>query len=317
VSATLDITTARCEALISTLAIPDPFDMGSFLTSVAERRGKPIKLISTIPGAGQMCGMLISTTEVDYIYSSENLSPLQAQHTKMHEVGHLLFGHGTRESGAGTPDLAESLHLLLPTLSAELVRHILGRTAYATEQEREAELFASLVLAPTTGAWRPTLGDLPARERIHRATRRLTPLWQLVTNAFPHVQLDAPPLSRAARSEYRLYRRVLEIRDAQLALRPYIPPEASAQALAASRERNLDPLAADVLLEAMELAAALNAYRTGQPPHPEFDNAIPAKHSPVPPDLLAEAQWLTKVASTLHYAPDARPRPRNPTAKQA
>ncbi|MGW4528412.1 hypothetical protein [Amycolatopsis sp. NPDC004378] len=140
----------RCEALIDTLIIPRPFDIDRFLAALAEKRGKKIKLIPGRLGADQPCGMLISTTEIDYIYCASNVPPLQSQHTVMHEVGHLLFDHCTSSSSCDeAPRVAgdDALRLLLPTLSPALVRRILGRTVYATDQEREAELFASLVLA--------------------------------------------------------------------------------------------------------------------------------------------------------------------------
>lgn len=140
----------RCEELIDTLVIPRPFDIDHFLASLAEKRGKQIQLIPGRLGADQPCGMLISTTEIDYIYCASNVSPLQSQHTVMHEVGHLLFDHCTSVSDCGeAPRVAgdDALRLLLPTLSPALVRRILGRTIYATDQEREAELFASLVLS--------------------------------------------------------------------------------------------------------------------------------------------------------------------------
>lgn len=148
-SITPDDVTARCEEMIGTLVIPRPFDIDRFLAILAEKRGKRIQLVPTNLGADQPCGMLISTTEVDYIACADNVPPLQSQHTVMHEVGHLLFNHGTASSGCGEPPRvanADALHLLLPNLSPALVQRILGRTVYASAQEREAELFASLVL---------------------------------------------------------------------------------------------------------------------------------------------------------------------------
>lgn len=149
-SIVLEEMTVRCEELIDTLIIPRPFDIDLFLATVAETRGRKIKLIPGRLGADQPCGMLISTTDIDYIYCADNVPPLQSQHTVMHEVGHLLFDHCTSASSCGeTPRVAgdDALRLLLPTLSPALVRRVLGRTVYASDQEREAELFASLVLS--------------------------------------------------------------------------------------------------------------------------------------------------------------------------
>jgi hypothetical protein len=150
VSTTQDDMTTRCEDMISTLIIPRPFDIDRFLAILSETRGRSIQLIPTSPDADLPCGMLISTDVADYIYFVDNVSPLQSQHTVMHEVGHLVFNHGATSDTCDQPPYAsgtEALQVLLPNLAPGLVRRILGRTMYACEQEREAELFASLVLA--------------------------------------------------------------------------------------------------------------------------------------------------------------------------
>lgn len=160
--------------------------------------------------------------------------------------------------------------------------------------------------ATFTGWW-PAVRNLPIRWQVRHATRRLTPLWKRVIEDVPQVQLDEVDdkhLTRAERDEYRLYRRTLEIRDAQLALRPYIPPGIPGWALAAAGERGLDPVAGDVLLEAAELGAALDAHRAGRRHHPENVDVVMAQHSPATPDLLAEARWLIRVGTALRRDPD-------------
>jgi hypothetical protein len=160
--------------------------------------------------------------------------------------------------------------------------------------------------ATFTGWW-PAVRNVPIQRQVRQATRRLTPLWERVVEEVPQVQLDELDegrLARPERSEYRLYRRTLEIRDAQLALRPYIPPQIPGWALAAADERGLEPAAADVLLEAAELGAALDAHRAGQRYHPEVVDLVMPQHSPAAPDLLAEARWLIRVGAALRRDPD-------------
>ncbi|WP_370973812.1 MAB_1171c family putative transporter [Amycolatopsis sp. cg9] len=191
---------------------------------------------------------------------------------------------------------------------------VLAVTGHALPLQAEiAEGLALLSIGVgTAGAtftsWWPALRNLPVRWQVWHATRRLTPLWrQVVEEVMPQVQLDEPEqgrLTRAERTEYRLYRRTLEIRDAQLALRPYIPPQIPGWALAAARERGLSPVAGDVLLEAAELGAALDAYRAGRRHHPEVVDVVMPQHSPATPDLLAEARWLIQVAAMLRRDPD-------------
>lgn len=143
----------RYEQLISTLSIPDPFDMPSFLAGLARQRGKQIELIPAVLPTTLPCGMLVSTDDIDYIFHPIDTTPLHAQHIDMHEVGHLLLGHATGPTNTVSsdelPTLAEqaAVRSLLPDLSTELIRRILGRTAYSNAHEREAEVFASLLLA--------------------------------------------------------------------------------------------------------------------------------------------------------------------------
>jgi len=316
---------ARCEELIETLVVPRPFDIDRFLKALAEKRGRRIKLIRGRLGPDQPFGMLISTAEIDYIYSADDVPPLQFRHTVMHEVGHLLLGHFTSTSGGGeTLRVAgdDALRLLLPTLSPALVRRILARTVYASDEEREAELFASLLLSRVSSvrdahAGRaPTLHDdlvapetivgNPVRQRVWRATRHLTPLWRRVVAEVPQVRLsdvDVGALTSVERAQYRLYRRVLEIRDAQLLLRPYIPPEIPEWAFAAANKRGLDPVAADVLLEAAELDAALDAHRAGQRHHPEVVDVVMPRYPSETPGVLTEACQLIRVGTALHSDP--------------
>ncbi|WP_309111979.1 DUF6545 domain-containing protein [Saccharothrix sp.] len=297
--------TARCEALIDTLAIPDPFDIHRFVAGLAQKRGRRITLIPWQPGANHPSGMLISTTETDYIHYPDTTSPLHSQHTVLHEIGHLLLDHNItypdRREPAQAPDV-DALRTLLPTLSPSLIRRILGRTVYASAQEREAERFASLLLAKVT-----TAHDEHIRNAASEYDEGLIPLWQHMTAAVPHVQLDDTDqacVTPTPTGEYRLYRRVIEIRDAQYTLRPHVPPEIRDWARATARERGLDPTAADILVEAAELGAALDAHRAGRRRHPEVLEALTPQHLSGPPNLIAEARWLTQIGTALRSNPD-------------
>ena len=121
-------------------------------------------------------------------------------------------------------------------------------------------------------------------------------------------------LSRPERAEYLLHRRVIEIRDAQLRLRPYIPPRAT-ELLVAHVNRSTgnrilqwmrdgihavdDPRNVAILLEASELAAALDAFRLGQRHDTVRDHSAPTAAVPGNVALLAEASWLTHVGTAI------------------
>ena len=143
----------------------------------------------------------------------------------------------------------------------------------------------------------PRLGGVPRWVRNYRAYRRLGPLWWALYQAVPAIALT-PPASRLAdlvprNLEYRLYRRVIEIRDGQLALR----------GAAASRTSDGTPGAAPTAEEAARsLRAALDARRRSGPPHPAGAPAPvpvggPAAHAlRSRADLLTEIAWLVDVA---------------------
>ena len=65
---------------------------------------------------------------------------------------------------------------------------------------------------------------------------------------------------------YRVDRRVIEIRDAELALRAYSPPEVPGCAETAARRAGLDAGEAVAVAEAAVIVTALAAHRDGQPP---------------------------------------------------
>jgi hypothetical protein len=144
----------RCESLVAGLALPRPFDATEFVATLARDRGRPIDLVPMTVGSAAPCGMIASTSRAEYILYPTNTTGLHQRHILFHEVGHLLCEH----RGSGALDAATA-RALLPHLSIDLVRRVLGRTVYDEEQEREAELIASLL------SRRVAREDRPARRR--------------------------------------------------------------------------------------------------------------------------------------------------------
>jgi hypothetical protein len=159
--------TVRCKQIIQSLPIPRPFDQQSFFAAIAHQRGKHIELVPAPLDTGLPCGLLVSTDEVDYIVHRTDTTVLHALHTDMHELSHLLLGHGQLPDPVATPDThsgadligaepvnadaaAEALNLLLPHLSPRLIRRILGRnpgrSLFGTREEWEAETLGSLLM---------------------------------------------------------------------------------------------------------------------------------------------------------------------------
>ena len=162
-----------------------------------------------------------------------------------------------------------------------------------------------LVIGSTLPAWGHRAG-IPALHRWathYRAYRRLYPLWVTVYRVNPGIAL-LPPTSAIAdvlavrNLEFRLYRRVVEIWDGRLALRPYLDPGVLEHAWQASRRAGLSDSAAQVLVEAVSLAAALRARQQGRPPR---DVSMPPPSSGT--DVDSDADFLGQVAHCLGHSP--------------
>lgn len=130
---------------------------------------------------------------------------------------------------------------------------------------------------------------------------RLYPLWAVLRRAIPEIEL--PPDRAMRRSiRYRLYRRVIEIRDAQLALRRYAEPERVAKAAAAARSSGL---AEDAVTAVAEAAAVVTSVRSRFRGCPARAEALPAGHPGAAPcadvstDVSAEAARLITVTRTI------------------
>lgn len=109
--------------------------MHALCDQVAERRGRPIKLIPTADITG-VCGLWIATDTTDLIcYESDTTRPHQ-DHIILHELSHVLCEHYP----VSLPPTE-----LLPDLDPAMVRTVLGRAGYTTDEEREAETLASLI----------------------------------------------------------------------------------------------------------------------------------------------------------------------------
>jgi hypothetical protein len=152
-----------CRDMIERLRIPVPFDINEFVADLAARRGKRIELMPVEMPPGAPCGALVTTDDAEFVYYAANTSALHADHIALHEIGHLVFGH----DGGGDVLAEETQRALLPDLPPELVRRMLGRTGYSDDNERQAEMFASLVLQRATAS--PSARPMSSAEaRVNR-----------------------------------------------------------------------------------------------------------------------------------------------------
>lgn len=144
----------------------------------------------------------------------------------------------------------------------------------------------------------PPLAEVGRHLADRRALRRLQPLWQALYRAHPDIAL----FPAGARTELGLdlYRQVIEIRDGQLALRPYVDPDAVDAATARCDRAGLDADQTRAVVEATAIAAAIAAKSAGRPPQP---GAAPRASVTAGADLAAEIRWLQQVSAAFQNSP--------------
>jgi hypothetical protein len=116
------------------------------------------------------CGIWVSDVAVDYVFYQRETSPLHQLHIILHELSHIVCDH--RPISLGDACIGATL---FPDLRPELIRRFLARTAYSTDEEREAEVLATLLLTRMSGesASPASLGDLQASELLDRLVSSL------------------------------------------------------------------------------------------------------------------------------------------------
>jgi hypothetical protein len=138
---------------------------------------------------------------------------------------------------------------------------------------------------------------------------RLRPLWAMLLDGAPDVRLPPEPGTRLA-ARYRLHRRVIEIRDAQLVLRPFRDSRAAAEAADAALLAGLPQDERDAVIEAAIIVSALGARRNGTAPASHAD----AGQGLLEPgnDLESEAGRLLRVSRAVRHSPIVRQIAGNP-----
>lgn len=153
----------------------------------------------------------------------------------------------------------------------------------------------------------PGVGALRWWFRTYRALRRLRPLWVALTTCSPEIAL-APRRGWFADHldlrdlDFRLYRRVVEIRDGYLSLRPYVDPVARVTAEALATAAGATGGRRRSTVEAARVAAAVAAKVGGRrvaAPDVLVDLAGGA-------DLRGECAWLERVSRAYARSPVVR-----------
>lgn len=133
--------TERCRKRLTALDLPRPFDVHALCERIGRHRDRPLTLLPMDLPPGSPCGLWVGTDERDYIVYQRATTPLHQDHIIVHELAHVLCGH---LDSAGLGD--EHARRLFPHLAPDTVRRVLGRGAYSSEEEQEAEVLASMIL---------------------------------------------------------------------------------------------------------------------------------------------------------------------------
>jgi uncharacterized protein DUF6545 len=179
---------------------------------------------------------------------------------------------------------------------------------FAFDDEFGGSFFASK-LTPTVANLLVIVGAvLPAAVTglgRHRRYRQLGPLWRALYRVDPAIALDPPAVPdflMLGRIRLRLYRRVIEIRDGLLALRPYRDPAVATAARERANRAGLHGARLDAAVEAAVVAAALRARADGRPPRDPGHTDVTGGE-----DLAAETAFLGQLASAYRALPKETP----------
>lgn len=162
------------------------------------------------------------------------------------------------------------------------------------------------VTGSTMPSWGPRVGipRLCAWFDQYRSLRRLYPLWIALCQSNPEIALE-PPRSALVDAlmlrdlGFRLYRRVVEIRDGWLALRPHLDSRVADLAAELGREAGMADEEAVAVIEAASLAAAIRAKARGQ----TADKQTAMMGIVGGTDLASEVARLERVARCFAHSP--------------
>ncbi|MBF6060867.1 hypothetical protein IU500_08755 [Nocardia terpenica] len=157
-----------------------------------------------------------------------------------------------------------------------------------------------LLVGWTMPSWGPRLSGMYARVGRYRTFRRLGPLWRALYDAVPEIALTPPqqtglPEWPWSRLDFRLYRRIVEIRDARMTLLPHFSAELADAVRCRAQARGLTGRRLEAIVEAANLAAAIAAKKVASPSQPLVvaDDFEHPDH--FGENLHDEMEWLTVV----------------------
>ncbi|WP_378740633.1 hypothetical protein [Nocardia brasiliensis] len=139
-------TRARLQSLVDRLELPADWTAEEFFASVERLRGRRIMRLP-LPSAAPvgLCGLWLACQDHDVIFLRGSPDPAVQVHVGLHEVGHMLLDHGGDRSLSGSELAAVLTGIELSAIDISQVQAARGVSSYATTEEYEAELLATLI----------------------------------------------------------------------------------------------------------------------------------------------------------------------------
>lgn len=134
---------ADCRNLIRDITGARQMSLDAFIRAYSARSGREIVRLHSSLGGERACGFLLSDEHTDYLVHAPGITPMHDDHIAAHELGHVIGEHYAVDDAANVEALTARL---LPDIHPTKIRRLLGRTHYADRHEREAELFASILM---------------------------------------------------------------------------------------------------------------------------------------------------------------------------
>ncbi|KAF0849190.1 hypothetical protein [Nocardia caishijiensis] len=145
------------QRLVSSLLLPRPWNLAVFATQIGDLMGKPIELrpIRGLSAGGLPCGVVLEKVDSIVIAYEANSTAYHIEHIVLHEIGHLLLDHA---GCCADRSKRATLETFFPGFDPDSVLRVLERTDYDDNDEAQAELFASLVMAESRVRWESAWG---------------------------------------------------------------------------------------------------------------------------------------------------------------
>ncbi|GHJ41952.1 hypothetical protein Sm713_75610 [Streptomyces sp. TS71-3] len=155
-------------AMVRQLDLPRVSTVEELCAAVATRAGRPVRLVPRRMRVGEPSGFVERGADADVIHFEQETSGLHRAHIICHELAHLLCGH-LAEAPAEDEAAAQ---VELPTIDADMIRLVLGRSHYDDAAEKEAEILGAeltrtLLLAPGAGTTSQLAPALEHRKGQH------------------------------------------------------------------------------------------------------------------------------------------------------